>query len=63
MADRLYPGEGDFPLAEVVAAIPSDVMVGLEVPILAGQQAGVPAKERARHALDSAPAIVDVVRG
>ena len=63
MANRLYPGEGDFPLAEVVAAIPSDVMVGLEAPNLARQQAGVPAEERARQALDSARAIVDVVRG
>jgi sugar phosphate isomerase/epimerase len=30
--NRLGPGEGDLPLADFVAAIPADVVVGLEVP-------------------------------
>jgi sugar phosphate isomerase/epimerase len=60
-AHRLYPGEGDFPLAEIVAAIPAEVTVGLEVPNLTRQQAGVAAEERARQALESARYIIDLV--
>jgi sugar phosphate isomerase/epimerase len=60
-ANRLYPGEGAFPLAEILAAIPPAVTVGLEVPNLTRQQAGIPAGERARQALDAARVIVQLV--
>lgn len=34
MTARLIPGEGELPLAELLAAIPRDIPVGLEVPSL-----------------------------
>jgi len=58
MADRLYPGEGVFPIAELLGAIPAEVTVGLEVPNLARQQAGVSAADRAGEALRAARAVV-----
>jgi sugar phosphate isomerase/epimerase len=39
--DRLGPGEGDLPLADFVRALPADVTVGLEVPMVAKAEAGV----------------------
>lgn len=53
-ADRLYPGEGEFPLADIAAATPPEVVVGLEVPNLARLERGLSADERAREALDAA---------
>ena len=34
MSQRLLPGEGELPLAELLAALPRDIPVGLEVPNL-----------------------------
>ena len=42
----MYPGEGGFPLVEILAALADDVTVGLEVPSLARLQRGVPAADR-----------------
>lgn len=39
--NRLPPGEGDLPLAQFVAAIPGDAVVGLEVPMAARVEAGL----------------------
>jgi sugar phosphate isomerase/epimerase len=39
--NRLCPGEGDLPLADFVAALPPEVTIGLEVPMLRKAQAGV----------------------
>lgn len=38
--NRLCPGEGDLPLADFLAALPRDLVVGLEVPLLTKAQAG-----------------------
>jgi sugar phosphate isomerase/epimerase len=35
MFARMVPGEGEFPLAEWVAALPANLPIGIEVPILA----------------------------
>jgi sugar phosphate isomerase/epimerase len=55
---RLCPGEGDLPLAEFIAALPAEVTIGLEVPMLAKAEAGVslhdalaPCMEAARRLL------------
>lgn len=45
--NRLAPGEGDLPLAEWVAALPGDCMIGLEAPQLAKFQAGTTPREHA----------------
>ena len=63
MANRLYPGEGDFPLIDILAAIPPDATVGLEVPNIARQQQGISASDRAREAINAVRSILDQVEG
>jgi sugar phosphate isomerase/epimerase len=63
MADRLYPGEGTFPLVDILAAIPEDVTIGLEVPNLARQRRGLSGTERAREAIDAAQSVLARVGG
>ncbi len=47
MHDRLPAGEGVLPLREFLAAIPEDILIGIEVPMRELQQQGVSAAERA----------------
>lgn len=51
--DRLYPGEGTFPLAAFLNAIPDDTPLGVEVPSLTRQQRGASLEDRAREAFAS----------
>lgn len=44
--ERLCPGEGDLPLADLLRALPRDLTVGLEVPMLAKAQDGIGPRER-----------------
>lgn len=53
-ADRLYPGEGVFPLAAILAAVPPGATLGIEAPSLTRQQRGAPPIARARAALAAA---------
>ena len=46
MYHRLPPGEGELPLAEMLAALPADRVVGLEVPMRSRAEAGVSAHDR-----------------
>jgi sugar phosphate isomerase/epimerase len=62
-ANRLYPGEGAFPLAEILAAVPPGATLGLEVPNVARLERGVPPADRAREALSAARAVLDRVAG
>jgi sugar phosphate isomerase/epimerase len=39
--ERLCPGEGDLPLADLLRALPGDLVVGLEVPMISKAKAGV----------------------
>jgi sugar phosphate isomerase/epimerase len=39
--ERLCPGEGDLPLAEFLRALPANLTVGLEVPMVSKAEAGV----------------------
>lgn len=43
--ERLCSGDGDLPLADLLRALPDDLIVGLEIPMLAKAQAGVPVRE------------------
>jgi sugar phosphate isomerase/epimerase len=38
--ERMAPGEGELPLADIVAALPRNIMLGLEIPMLREAQAG-----------------------
>jgi len=51
VCERLYPGDGDFPLLDLLRAAPRDVVVGVECPSLRRAKAGVTATEQAREAM------------
>lgn len=51
VTDRRYPGEGELPLAALLAAIPSEAAVEVEVPV--ARDAHLSATERARRAADA----------
>jgi sugar phosphate isomerase/epimerase len=46
MFERLPPGEGELPLADMLAALPGDRVVGLELPMRSRAEAGVSAYDR-----------------
>ena len=48
MYERMAPGDGELPLREIRAAVPPDVVVGLEVPMRTLAEAGVSAADRLR---------------
>lgn len=50
-SERLPPGQGEFPLMELLQAVRRDVVVGLEIPMLAQAQAGAGPHERLRGAV------------
>jgi sugar phosphate isomerase/epimerase len=54
MYERLAPGEGELPLADMLAALPDDRVVGLEVPMRSRAEAGVSAYERLLPCVNSA---------
>jgi sugar phosphate isomerase/epimerase len=58
MYHRLAPGEGELPLAEMLAALPRDCVVGLEVPMRSRAEAGVSAYDRIRPCVTSARALL-----
>ena len=47
--ERMIPGEGDFPMVEMIRATPEGVNIGFEVPLWELQQAGVGPAERVRR--------------
>jgi sugar phosphate isomerase/epimerase len=49
LEERLYPGEGEFPLAELLKAAPRDVPWAIETPSLRRARAGVTAEAQARE--------------
>lgn len=57
--DRLVPGEGVFPLRELVRALPPATHYDVEVPRPGLQSRGVPPLERARRAVDAARSLLD----
>jgi len=51
VCERLYPGDGDFPLAEFLKAAPADVPLGVECPSVSRAQAGRSARDQAVEAM------------
>jgi sugar phosphate isomerase/epimerase len=54
MYERMTPGEGELPLLDMLAALPQDRVVGLEIPMRASAGAGVSAYDRLLPCADSA---------
>jgi sugar phosphate isomerase/epimerase len=46
MYERMAPGEGEVPLLDMLAALPKDRVVGLEIPMRASAESGVRAYDR-----------------
>lgn len=57
--ERKIPGEGELPLVELLRALPSDLRVGLEVPMQAALQASIDAGEPIARIVEGAKALLD----
>jgi sugar phosphate isomerase/epimerase len=56
--ERMVPGEGVFPLQDLVKAVPADTEIGLEVPIWSMQMAGVQPAERVQRIVAGARGVL-----
>ena len=56
---RLCPGEGDLPLAAFLAALPRDLTVGLEVPMLSKAMAGISPEDALRPCVAAARRLLE----
>jgi sugar phosphate isomerase/epimerase len=63
MNARRAPGDGELPLAALVAVLPADIPVSLEIPMLAAAQAGIEARDRLRPAVAAARRLLAAVAG
>lgn len=52
--ERMVPGGGEFPLAEIVAALPRDIVLGLEIPMLREAQADADPHRRVGRCIEAA---------
>ena len=59
ICERLYPGDGQFPLAELLRAAPAAVPLGIECPSVSRAQAGVSALDQAREAIGKARSLLN----
>jgi sugar phosphate isomerase/epimerase len=57
MFARMIPGEGELPLREWIAALPADLPIGLEVPMIAELQAGLSPRDHAARVVAAARAL------
>lgn len=57
---RCFPGDGDIDLAGLLAALPPDIPLSLEIPTQALRERGVSALERARRALAASRRLLDI---
>ena len=60
--DRMFPGDGELPLADILAAIPLEVIVGLEVPMRSKIEAGERPEDIARHGVEIAGRMLAAVQ-
>jgi sugar phosphate isomerase/epimerase len=51
--ERLVPGDGELPLVDIVAALPTDIVLGLEIPRLSEAKAGIDAQKRIRRCVEA----------
>jgi sugar phosphate isomerase/epimerase len=58
MFGRMVPGSGELPLAEFVRALPRDVPIGLEIPMLAQAESGISPYDRLLPAVVAAKALM-----
>jgi sugar phosphate isomerase/epimerase len=51
--ERMIPGRGELPLAEILALLPRDIVISAEVPLRSLRQAGVTPAERAHRIVEA----------
>jgi sugar phosphate isomerase/epimerase len=56
--ERLAPGDGELPLASFVKALPGNVTIGLEVPLRAAAEKGLPPEAWLKPAIEKARALL-----
>jgi sugar phosphate isomerase/epimerase len=56
--ERRVPGDGVFPLIEMVSSLPADALIGIEVPMERARLAGVGALERSRKAVEGTRRVI-----
>ena len=56
------PGDGVFPIAAILDAMPAATAVDVEVPSITGQQQGIPALDRARRAVEAGRRLMEAAR-
>ena len=61
--ERQVPGRGELPLISFLAALPPDVVVGVEVPMKSADQEGVTPLERARLNLTATQDLIRLSEG
>jgi len=64
--DRMVPGEGELPLREYLAALPTDVVISLEVPSRTLEKAGLSIRQRLERCVSAAHAMLrsrDLTKG
>ncbi|MEZ0053484.1 sugar phosphate isomerase/epimerase [Mycobacterium sp. MAA66] len=61
MYERMVPGEGELPLPDIVAALPGDVVIGLEVPRRSLALSGATPIDRLRPCVEAARALMNAV--
>jgi len=59
--DRLTPGEGELPLRDFIAALPRDILVGLEIPMRAKMEAGIGPVERLKPAVEATQKLLESI--
>jgi sugar phosphate isomerase/epimerase len=57
--ERLYPGDGDFPLVELLSEAPMDISWGIEAPSLRRAKAGISAEMQAKEAISAMRRTID----
>jgi sugar phosphate isomerase/epimerase len=61
MYERMVPGTGELPLRDILAALPRDRVIGLEVPMRSKADAGVGPRERVASCIEGARKILSEV--
>jgi hypothetical protein len=56
--ERLIPGTGELPLAELIPTLPADVVIGLEVPLRSLAETGVSPLDRLSLSVQAARALL-----
>lgn len=63
MFERMAPGEGELPLIDMLAALPADRVVGLEIPMRSRAEAGVSAYDRLQPCVEGARRLLSSCHG